>query len=182
MKNIIFTVVLFLAPFYVMAQHPDWEKSLSDVNTKVKEKPSWNEVKGSCLLFGEYNFIEKTPLAGTALCCNIGYIKGSVECGWSYLSKFENKNHFYFIAFSVGPQIGNKTKFYAQIGGITWSEYYENDFYTNNWRIRAKIGTDIYLSKKLYLNTGVNYIIPYRKSTAENSDLLSLSMGLGFRF
>lgn len=175
-----YAVVLFLlAPVFAMAQHPDWGATLVDVE---KEKPSWDEVKGSFLPYGEYNVCGKSPIAGAELCCNIGYIKGGVEFGWSYLSQFDVKNHFYYVAFSVGPQIGNKTKFYAQIGGTTWGEYVENDFYSNVWRVRTKIGTDIYLAEKVYLNIGANYIIPYRKDVDYNSKMFSVRMGLGFRF
>lgn len=178
MKNFILIGLLLFAPMMAVAQYPDWEQFSSD----IKEKPSWNEVKGSWLLYGEYNFFEKTPLAGTELCCNIGYIKGGVEFGWSYLSQYEGNNHFYYVAFSAGPQIGNKTKFYAQLGGTTWGEYVNDNFYFNVWRVRARIGTDIYLSKKAYLNIGVNYIIPYRKELNYDSKLLSIRLGLGFRF
>ena len=178
MNRLLLIGLLLFAPMMAVAQYPDWEQFSSD----IKEKPSWNEVKGSCLLYGEYNFYEKTPLAGVELCCNIGYIKGGVEFGWSYLSHDGIKNHFYYVAFSAGPEIGNKTKFYAQVGGTTWGEYVDKDFYSNMWRVRLKIGTDIYLSEKIYLNIGANYLIPYRKDDTDNSKMFSVRMGLGFRF
>jgi len=178
MKNFILIGLLLFAPISVMAQYPDWEQFSSD----IKEKPSWNEVKGSYLLYGGYNFLEKTPITGVQLCCNIGYLKGDIELGWSYILKQQAKNHFYYVAFSAGPQIGNKTKYYALLGVITWSGFLKNNFYSDIWRARLKIGSDVFLSKKVYLNVGIGYIFPCRNVSYEYSKLLSTQIGLGFRF
>ena len=177
-KNIILIFVLLIAPLHAMAQYPDWEHSPPD----IKQKPSWNEVNGSFVMCGGYNFLEKTPISGVGLCCDIGYIRLNTELVWSYISHEENNNHFYYVAFSVGPIIGKRTKFYAQLGGITWGGYTQESFYSDIWRIRVQLGSDIYLSKKVYLNVNTDYVLPYRNPNFTYSELLSLQLGLGFRF
>jgi hypothetical protein len=178
-KLIVLILVFILTPLFSMAQYPDWKNSYSDI-----EKPSWNEVKGSCALHSSYNFLEKSFIAGTRLCCDIGYVRGEIEIGWSYIQTLTKpiKDHFYYVSMCIGPAIGNKNKFYALIGGSTWPDYDENSFYTSSWRLKANCGYDIYLSKKTYFNLSLAYIMPYRNSNLISAKHLSLGCGIGIKF
>lgn len=177
-KCLLFIAALIFAPIISMAQYSYDDEQYSDY-----EKPSWNEVKGSFIIYTEYNFLKKTPLAGVNLCCNIGYIMGNMEIGWSYIPYKNENNHFYYVSLSVGPVIGKKNKFYTQIGAVSWVGINNNDdFITNYWHAKVKTGSNVYLSQTVFLNLELGYIIPYKNDILQSVDMLSLRLGLGFRF
>ncbi|MBE6450542.1 MAG: hypothetical protein IJF12_02140 [Alphaproteobacteria bacterium] len=176
-KCLLFIVALILAPIMSMAQFP-----YSDEQTSDYEKPSFKVVKGSFIVHSGYNFFQNTALAGVDLCCNIGYIQGNLDVGWSYIPYHNEKNHFYYVSLSAGPIIGRKHKLYAQIGGISWVGFCGENVHTNSWHAKLKTGGDICLGRNIFLNLELGYIIPYKNDVFQTAEMLSLRLGLGFRF
>ena len=176
-KMLLFIAALVLVPMSMMAQYSYWKQPKPEY-----EKPSWKEVKGACIIHGGYNFLQKSSIAGIDLCCNIGYIRGNFEIGWSYVPYDGLNHHFYYTSISVGPTIGRRSKFYAQIGGLSWCGFHKNNFYDNYWHAKVKTGSDIYLSEVLMLNIELGYIIPYRDNFLHFDEALSLRAGIGVKF
>lgn len=157
--------------------------------------PAYSQYEVRCSLpidfrlgaYGSYNFAEKTPNAG-AFFSVAGYnMMADIDVGWAKM-KFPGEN-FLYLNPSIGFYYGDTFRFYALIGITNWGEYnlWSEHFDTGEIYCKLKVGVDIPIGKKLFLNVCWQYIVNDNDHYRRYDDRLqfksnALAVGVGYRF
>lgn len=179
MKKIIISLLIAVVlPLSASAYYPYGGYGFGDVQVDVTAR-------------GGYNFTEKTPLVGGVLGLNYWGFRGEIELGWSCFNAAGStgKENFCYISPMVGYVYGFNHQLYAMAGITNWGHSelgYNQDkpeFKSNALFGKVKVGCNLFLMPRLFLNIDLSYILP-RHFDRHNItyDGLALRAGVGFKF
>ncbi len=171
------------------------------VAVQAQEYTSWKAPKddpdllrASVLAYGGYNFLEKAPTGGVALGVNCYCLRAEVDIGVSAIKTptLDRKRHnLMYFSPSIGVAFGDKYEFYGMVGYTSWgtilttqiTECSKDKFSADFLHWRLKVGSNIMVSKRLFVNAELSYMIPKNPEFGyvyfEN---LMLRVGVGYRF
>ena len=180
MKKIIIMIVLLMSVASVSAQ----SKFIEDTNWTLHCSP---------MVYGGYNFLENTALAGVAVPIYTNFIRAEIDLGYSYANTYLGRKSFVCFSPTLGIQYGGKVRGYLMFGCTNGAyiekvgaQYYDcptDKFFSDLFHMKVKCGVDVLLTKKLFLNVDLGYVF------ADNSDdyyqhfeNLALRTGVGWKF
>ena len=155
-------------------------------------------IKASAIVYAGANVLEPAPIYGAAIGLNCYFLRAEFEIGGSWIdpgASFSRKQMLYFSpSFGLAHTFQKKYEVYLMSSWINWGstvlegadnnhcghDVFEKDLF--HWRLKA--GTNIAISKRLFVNVDVSYMFP--KSTTGGGyiyyDNLSVRAGIGYRF
>ena len=145
-------------------------------------------------VYGGYNCLESTPVAGIAIPVYAGLIRAEAELSYNMHDTSLGHYNYFTYAHYFGMQYGNdKIKGYALIGATTWpcitrvgAPYYQGDedyFSVCDIQGKIKCGVDVTLYKKLFLNAELGYVLVSDGGQYyETFNQLAVRIGIGWRF
>ena len=155
-------------------------------------------IKASAIVYAGANVLEPAPIYGAAIGLNCYFLRAEFEIGGSWIdpgASFSRKQMLYFSpSFGLAHTFQKKYEVYLMSSWINWGstvlegadnnhcghDVFEKDLF--HWRLKA--GTNIAISKRLFVNVDVSYMFP--KSNTGGGyiyyDNLSVRAGIGYRF
>lgn len=173
-------IVLLMSVASVSAQ----SKFIEDKDWKLHCSPT---------LYGGYNFLENTAIAGVAVPIYVNFLRAELDVGYSYLNTYMGHKDFVYFSPSLGLQYGNKVRGYLMFGYETWPyitkvgalnyECPEDRFYSDLIHAKIKCGLEVVLAKKLFLNVDLGYVFANKSDLYhQHFENLALRTGVGWRF
>lgn len=137
--------------------------------------------------YGGYNFAQKTPNVGLAASIAAYNLMGEIDAGWT---KTETPGKsFLYLNPAIGFYFGEDYRIYALVGITNWGEYdlFGDDFRTDQLYCKIKIGVDIPIGRKVFVNINWSYIVNDNDHYRRIHDRIqfksnNLAIGLGYRF
>lgn len=185
MKKLFFMAILAISVPAVQAQgYTSWKAPKDDPDL----------LKFSILAYGGYNILENAPLGGIAVGFNCYCIRAEADIGFSSLETptLATKKHYLaYFSPAIGLAFGDKYEFYAMVGFMNWGYVLttkvtecEGDIFSKSLlHCRLKVGSNIMVSKKLFINADLSYLIPKNAKLGYiYFDHLALRVGIGYRF
>lgn len=154
-------------------------------------------IKASAIVYAGANVLEPAPIYGAAIGLNCYFLRAEFEIGGSWIDpgvSFSRKQMLYFSpSFGLAHTFQKKYEVYLMSSWINWGntvleeaesnhcghDVFEKDLF--HWRLKA--GTNIAISKRLFVNVDVSYMFP--KDNQEGHiyyENLSIRAGIGYRF
>lgn len=169
------------------------------VSAQSAKSEYWKDdaIKASVILFSGANVLEPAPIYGAAVGLNCYFLRAEFELGGSWIDpgySLSRKHLLYFSpSFGVAHTFKKKYEVYLMSSWTNWGSTTLKDAPINNcghdvfdrdlfhWRL--KVGTNIAIHKKLFVNADVSYMFPKSKSTGiVYYDNLMIRLGIGYRF
>ncbi len=187
MKKIIFIVVAAMFALTTAAQAQNYKSWKAP-----KDEPDL--LRASALAYVGYNFLENAPMGGVALGLNCYCVRAELDFGFSSLKTptLEKKRHSLgYFSPSIGLSFGDKYEFYGMVGFTTWgyiattevTECAKDKFHKDLVHCRLKVGSNIMISDKFFVNVDLSYMIPKSSEVGYvYFDNLALRAGIGYRF
>lgn len=154
-------------------------------------------IKASAIVYTGANILEPAPIYGAAIGLNCYFVRAEFEVGGSWIdpgASFSRKQMLYFSpSFGLAHTFKKKYEIYLMSSWINWGntvleeaennhcghDVFEKDLF--HWRLKA--GTNIAISKRLFVNVDVSYMFPKNdKEGIIYYDNLSIRAGIGYRF